>query len=127
MIENYGPHHNMGLSFEHATVEFLYNWGETIKTFREGKWIEDRSREPLREFRGSSQKPKLIFREPNLQKIKDKNPDIVYLELGSNDISDRSLGPEKIASDLEDIARELINSGVKFVCGWLKLSAGRIR
>ena len=116
MSGTYGPHHNLGLSFEHATVEFLYHGGETIKTFKEGRWVEDRTPEPLRDFKPRVKEPKLIFREPILQIITDKMPDIVYLELGSNDISDKKLGAETIASELEGIAQSLISSGIKYVC-----------
>ncbi len=50
-----------------------------------------------------------------LPSIESFRPDIVIIELGTNDLT--RYGPAKVGSDLEEFARNLhINYGVKLVC-----------
>ena len=66
MDDYFGPRHNMGLSYNSASVYFRGRGGHTISSFR----------------------------EEELKAIKESRPDIVHLELGTNDVSDMSILPE---------------------------------
>ena len=85
LVDKYGPYHNFGLSYDSVHVHSIYKGGMTAESAR----------------------------YEYLHRIVDLKPDIVYLELGSNDICRRR--PEQVGSALLDLTYDLQNLGVKYV------------
>ena len=83
----YGQYFNMGLDFDRAFVTFLHQGGLTAAGAR-------------RNF---------------VDHIISLGPDIVYIELGSNDLCHPRLSPQDVGDCLQDLANDLIQRGVHFV------------
>ena len=55
------------------------------------------------------------LRQHHFQFIRNQLPDIVYIELGCNDLTDPSLSPAQIATDLHNLAHSILQLGVSQV------------
>ena len=84
---HYGPQHNMGLSCKTATVQFHGVGGRTVKKFEDNDLIV----------------------------INKCRPDILYLELGTNDLSLPDSDPESVGSQISSLVWKCKANGAKFV------------
>ena len=89
MLKSFGFHHNMGFSYGTAEIFFRGTGGRTCD-----RLISD-----------------------DLPVVDELRPDIVYLEVGTNDLTDMSLRPETIGSLIEDFVTECatLNVGITIV------------
>ena len=87
LIKNKGAYHNLGLNFEFAEVHWLGIGGLNIKDARAEQLIV----------------------------VEHLRPDVVYVELGTVDLSDIEMGPEEVASHLHELALDMMALGVKRV------------
>ena len=84
---NYGQYFNMGLDFDRAFITFMHQGGLTVEAARRNL----------------------------VENIISLAPDIVYIELGSNDLCHPRRGPQEVGDSLQNLANDLIQRGVHFV------------
>lgn len=87
MLKNYGYNHNMGLSYNTANVQFHGVGGRTVQ-----KFIHN-----------------------DLYVVQRLRPDILYLELGTNDLSHPDSTFDQVAADIEKLVWQCKTAGAKFV------------
>ena len=87
LIKNRGSYHNLGLNYEFAEVHWLGVGGLSVKNARAEQLIV----------------------------VEHIRPDVVYVELGTVDLSDDELGPEEVASALHELALDMLALDVKRV------------
>ena len=83
----FGNNHNLGLQYEVANVQYLGFPGSNV--------------------------PKARYE--HLHIIMQQTPDIVYLELGGNDLCCERVHPISVSSELHELVCDLLQLGVKFV------------
>ena len=86
LTKSMGYYHNFGFKFEVAEVDILEKGGMKIDNAK----------------------------QHSLEIIRS-NPDLVYIELGSNDVCRRWMSPKEIGMDMIDLVDELVRLGVKKV------------
>jgi lysophospholipase L1-like esterase len=82
-----GCFNNFNLEFSNAIVEMLGTGGRTVKKTRYN----------------------------DLKRVEQSRPDIVYIELGTNDLCRKYNSPHKIASELHELANDILGLGVSQV------------
>ena len=94
----FGNDHNLGLNYEVANITYLGFPGSTV--------------------------PKARYE--HLHYIMQSSPDIVYLELGGNDLCFSSVHPISVSSELHELVCDLLQLDVKFViAGQMIFRSGR--
>ena len=85
--ENHGDYHNLGFDYSRAHVHWLGIGGMRVDQARGEQLIA----------------------------VERVRPDIVYVELGTVDMTNPKLGPEEIGSEIHELALDMIALGVKKV------------
>ena len=87
LTRDYGNNHNLGLDYSRAHLHWLCRGGMTVKEARYQQLI-------------------------NIEHLK---PDIVYVELGTNDLTDPRYRPEKLGSDIHELVLDILAMNVPIV------------
>ena len=87
LIRQHGLDFNLGLDYDRAYVTYVHHGGLTAPQARIGY----------------------------MDYVLSLTPDIIYIELGSNDICHPRVGPVEVGQSLRDLANDFIRAGVRYV------------